>query len=113
MKWWKKMAEKIKNPEANKTLMMWQEKYDIAKSKYSETLNQMEAYEKYYLGDRSAKGNPNKDNPSRKLAINIRNIVYELIESQVDSSIPQPKIRPIHEEDLEQAKSLRNLSKTR
>ena len=33
MKWWKKMAQKIKNPESNKRLMKWQEKYETAKSK--------------------------------------------------------------------------------
>ena len=34
----------------------------------------------------------------------MRNITYELIETQVDSSIPYPKVIPIHEEDEEQAK---------
>lgn len=111
MKWWKKMAEKIKNPEANKRLMEWQEKYEQAKSKYSASLNQMQSYESYYNGGREVSGNPNKDESSKKLAINVRNIVYELTESQVDCSIPMPKVTPIHAEDLPQAKVIEEFLK--
>jgi len=111
MKWWKKMAEKIKNPESNKKLMEWQEKYETAKTKYAEALNIMEDYEKYYEGGREVKGNPNSKDGAKKLAINIRNISYELIESQVDSSVPQPKVTPIHAEDLEQAKIIEEFLK--
>ena len=111
MKWWKKMAEKIKNPEANKRLMEWQEKYEQAKSKYSASLNQMQSYESYYNGGREVAGNPNKDESSKKLAINVRNIVYELTESQVDCSIPMPKVTPIHAEDLPQAKVIEEFLK--
>jgi len=106
MKWWKKMAEKIKNPEQNKNLMKWQERYDDAKTKYDDNIKQMEERDGYYAGDRQVKGNPNSRDASRKLAINIRNISYELIESQVDSSIPRPKVTPIHPEDMEQAKTI-------
>lgn len=111
MKWWKKMAEKIKFPEVNKRLMEWQEKYETAKSKYSEALNQMKSFEAYYNGGREVSGNPNKDDASKKLAINVRNIVYELTESQVDCSIPMPKVTPIHAEDLPQAKVIEEFLK--
>lgn len=111
MKWWKKMAEKIKFPEVNKRLMEWQEKYETAKSKYSEALNQMQSFEAYYNGGREVSGNPNKDESSKKLAINVRNIVYELTESQVDCSIPMPKVTPIHAEDLPQAKVIEEFLK--
>lgn len=111
MKWWRKMAEKIKNPEQNKKLMKWQEKYESAKSKYSDELNAMEEYEKYYIGDRSCKGNPNSNLPATKLSVNVRNIVYELIESQVDSSIPMPKVTPIHKEDIDLARMIEDFLK--
>ena len=111
MKWWKKMTEKIKNPEQNKRLTKWQEKYETAKTKYAETLNTMEEYEKYYEGGREVKGNPSKNGYAKKLASNVRNIVYELIESQVDSSIPMPKVTPIHKEDLPQAKIIEEFLK--
>ena len=111
MKWWKKMAEKIKNPETNKRLMEWQEKYEEAKSKYSDNLNAMKSFESYYNGGREVAGNPNKDENSKKLAINVRNITYELVETQVDCSIPMPKVTPIHKEDLPQAKVIEEFLK--
>ncbi len=111
MKWWKKMANKIMNPEQNKVLLDWQNKYQDAKSKYSETLNQMETFEKYYDGNRFVKGNPNKNQAVTKLSVNVRNIAYELVESQVDSSIPMPKVKPVHEEDLEKAKIIEEFLK--
>lgn len=46
---------------------------------------------------------------AKKNASNVRNITYELIESQVDSSIPQPKVTAIHEEDQELARKLETL----
>lgn len=102
----KKMANKIKNPEQNKRLTKWQEKYEEAKSKYADSLNEMESRERYYLGDRRTKGNPNKKSGdyAQKVAINVRNIVYELIESENDSSVPYPKVIPVHEEDKEKAR---------
>ena len=111
MKWWNKMANKIKNPVENKTLMKWQGKYDNAKSKYTDSLNLMEEYEKYYLGDRAVKGNPNKDKKPTKVATNVRNITYELVESQVDSSVPMPKIQAIHKEDAPLAKIIEEFIK--
>lgn len=110
MKWWKKMAEKVKNPESSKKLNMWQERYENAKAKYTSELNEMETWEKYYNGDRAVKSANNKG-IAQKEAINVRNIVYELIESQVDSSIPMPKVTPIHEEDTETARIIEEFLK--
>ena len=56
--------------------------------------------------------NPNKSTGyANKVSINVRNIVYELIESQIDSSIPMPKVTPIHEEDREQANIIESFLK--
>lgn len=98
--------EKVKDPEKNKKLVKWQGKYEVAKSKYSDVLSMMETNEKYYEGDRHVTGNPNSNRPSTKQAINVRNICYELVESQVDTSIPMPKVTAIHEEDMELAKKI-------
>lgn len=105
MNWLKKTMEKIKNPEENKKLLNWQSKYEEAKTKYADTLSSMTTYENYYEGDKkivSTDGN----GYANKSAINVRNIVYELIESQVDVSVPMPKVTAIHEEDAEQAKKI-------
>lgn len=102
MNWLKRTMEKIKNPEANKELKRWQSKYEDAKSKYDAVLKDMNINDEYYEGSKSVYG-PNKTSIAPKQAINVRNIVYELIESQVDSSVPMPKVTAIHAEDEELA----------
>lgn len=77
MRWWKKMTKKVTNPEQSKTLMSWQSKYESAKQKYTDTLNQMENFEKYYDGNRFVKGNPNSNRAATKLSVNVRNIAYD------------------------------------
>lgn len=112
MKWWKKMKRAVTKPEENEKLKRWQKKYEDAKQKYGATLSDMETYENYYLGDRRVKGNPNKtEGFVSKKSINVRNIVYELIESQIDSSIPMPKVSAIHESDKDQARIIESFLK--
>lgn len=110
MRWWKKTMQKIKNPEENAKLTKWKRKYDEAKSLYSDKLNLMKYYAEQYDGTRKVNPNPNKPHsmPS-KVSINVRNISYELIESQVDSSIPMPKVIPIHKEDTELAQIIEDM----
>ena len=112
MKWWKNAMRAMEKPEENKKLKKWQSKYENAKTKYQDELDNMEIQKKYYLGDRHVKVNPNKSTGyANKVSINVRNIVYELIESQSDPSIPMPKVTPIHEEDREQANIIESFLK--
>ena len=112
MKWWKKAMRAMEKPEENKKLKKWQGKFENAKSKYQDELDRMEMQKKYYIGDRHVKGNPNKTSGyASKLSINVRNIVYELIESQIDPSIPMPKVTAIHEEDKDKAKIIEDFIK--
>ncbi|MBO5472665.1 MAG: hypothetical protein J6A08_02585 [Lachnospiraceae bacterium] len=108
MKWWKRTVKSMSRPAK---LKRWQDRYDKAKTLYADELNLMDAYERYYNGDRHVKGNPNSSAPAKKLAINVRNIVYELIESQVDSSIPMPKVSAVHAEDAGKAKIIEEFLK--
>ena len=112
MKWWKKAMRAMEKPEENKKLKKWQGKFENAKSKYQDELDRMEMQKKDYIGDRHVKGNPNKTSGyASKMSINVRNIVYELIESQIDSSIPMPKVTAIHEEDKDKAKIIEDFIK--
>lgn len=95
--------ERVKHPEENKKLIKWKRAYEQAKTAYQDTVSNIKSYEKLYSGSREVAGNPNTGIVPTKKAINVRNIAYELIESQVDSSIPMPKVIPIHEEDAELA----------
>ena len=105
MNWLKKTMEKLIDPEKNKKLLDWQSKYETAKTKYADALSNMTTYENYYEGDKKI-ANLSGTGYAAKGAINVRNIVYELIESQVDVSVPRPKVTAVHEEDAEQAKKI-------
>ena len=103
MKWWEKMKNSVAKPEETKRLKSWKTKYENAKAKYSDCLDTMRLYDSYYEGSHAIR----KDNmEARKKATSVWNIVYELIESQVSSSIPMPKVTPVHEEDVELARRI-------
>ena len=105
MRLFRRMKNAITKPKQTEKLVKWQNRYYEAKQKYSAEISDMKTYENLYNGSREVNRNPNKGGGvAGKKAINVRNITYELIETQVDSSIPYPKVIPIHEEDEEQAK---------
>lgn len=88
--------------KTNERLLYWQTRLENAKTKYADTMKKIEEREALYFGTRDIKN-------AKKDASNVRNIVYELIESQVDTSIPQPKVTAIHPEDAELAKRVEEL----
>lgn len=87
--------------EKNENLEKWQGRLASARSAYSAELNKMRQREKMYYGSHEIIN-------GKKQATNVRNAVYELIESQVDTSVPQPKVTAIHAEDTELAKRIEN-----
>lgn len=110
MRIFRKMKNMIVNPEKATKLNKWQRRFEEAKQRYSAELKDMEEYESLYCGNRAVNINPNKGaGKAGKVSINVRNITYELIESQVDSSIPMPKVTPIHKEDEWRAKIIENM----
>ena len=100
----RKLKQKITEPKESMKLESWKRKYEAAKMAYSSELSKMDTFDALYDGNRSVNGNPNSKKQPSKVSVNVRNITYELIESQVDSSIPMPKVTPIHEEDADLAK---------
>lgn len=101
----KRMTKSVIDPEPE-NLKTWKKRLEEARESYGSDKNRMKTYQGYYDGDRSVAQDPNSSYSPSKKASNVRNIVYELIESQVDSSIPMPKVRAIHPEDEELAKKL-------
>ena len=90
-----------KQDEKSEKLEKWQGRLASARSAYSAELNKMRQREKMYYGSHEIIN-------GKKQATNVRNAVYELIESQVDTSVPQPKVTAIHAEDTELAKRIEN-----
>ena len=101
----KRMTKSVIDPEPE-NLKTWKKRLEESLENYASDKNRMKTYQGYYDGDRSVAQDPNSSYSPSKKASNVRNIVYELIESQVDSSIPMPKVRAIHPEDEELAKKL-------
>ena len=93
----------------NTTLQEWKSRLEEAKNKYADERNRMITYRKYYQGSRDIQPSVNSSITNVKKAANVRNVVYELVESQVDSSIPMPKVRAIHAEDDELAVRIEKL----
>lgn len=94
------MAKKEKEKQA--LLEKWQGRLATARGKYADEIERMNERENMYFGSHNIRG-------AKKQATNVRNITYELIESQVDTSIPQPKVTAIHAEDTELAHRIENL----
>ena len=84
----------------------WRGKLENARIAYSSTLKEIAKNQAVYEGTREVNGNPNTNVAAKDVSINVRNIAYELIESQVDSSIPMPKVTALHEGDEELARSI-------
>ena len=61
--------------------------YESARDAYSDTLDELERNMAQYRGSTDIDG-------GREAALTVRNVTYEIIESQVSSEIPLPKAEP-------------------
>ncbi len=88
-------------------LALWQGRLAANESAYSGEVALMDRREKLYLGDDSikamVKGERKESTP------HVRNICAELIESQVNSSIPQPKVTACRKKDEAKAKLIEDM----
>ena len=92
--------------ENDNKLDKWRDKLESARIAYSSVLEDINRHEKLYEGTRTVYTN---DVQASKEAMNVRNIVYELIESQVDPSVPVPKVTALHQEDEELAQKIEQI----
>ena len=76
---------KKENTKEFKRLSFFKELYENAKSAYAEKCAELDTYMEQYLGSDVIDG-------SHERASTVRNITYEMIESQVSSDIPPPKV---------------------
>jgi hypothetical protein len=91
-------------PEENKQLRKWKSKLESALANYDTKI--MDEREQIYLGTRWVDGNINSKKTPTKKANNIYNIAFEMVESQVNSVIPQPSVRSKRPGYEEQAKMI-------
>lgn len=93
-----------KKQENNKnTLQKWQDRLQKNRSEYAKELELMDERDALYNGTRqvaSINGNPAKKSNY------VRNIIGEIIEAEIDSSIPLPKVTAKRPEDEERASTI-------
>lgn len=93
-------------------LALWQGRYQRSRSAYDGELRRMDRREQLYLGDRHmtpvTKNDVGKDGQAR-IARHVRNIIAENIESEISSSIPQPKVTARRREDEGKAKLIEDM----
>lgn len=97
----------MKKKKDEEKLQLWQERFRTSKADYSKERAEMTKREKYYQGCKDIY-NPNGEKATRGAA-NTRNIIFELIESQIESSFPTPKVTPYRQQDEEKAKAIEDM----
>ena len=91
-------------------LEMWQERFGNAKAAYDGELSKMDEREALYRGSNNIRGITRNAKKKQKVTTpHVRNICAELIEAQVDSTIPQPKVTARRKEDVEKARLIEDM----
>ncbi len=98
-------------PAAKEKLALWQKRLSDSDTYWKPELDKMDRREALLQGDHQLKplvvGDHNPDG-SRKHTSHVRNIVFENIESQVSSAIPQPKVTARRKKDEKLATLIEN-----
>ena len=90
-------------------LHLWQDRLARNDSQYENWYTLMDERERLYQGSRYIFPLVNKYRANNAQTPHVRNICSELIEAQVDSNIPAPKVTAIHEKDEELAKIIEDM----
>lgn len=89
-------------PNISEELRLWQERLSLSDAKWSAEVNKMNEREDIYNGARTMQplvpGDTHRDGTKKKTS-HVRNIVFENVESQISSAIPQPKVTPRRKKD--------------
>jgi Ca2+-transporting ATPase len=78
--------------KSNKRLAKWQDKLETARGSYNSDIELMQERDELFNGTRLIDSNVNSKATVTKQANVVRNIIFELLETQVNSSIPSPKV---------------------
>lgn len=88
-----------KSRRIDEILARWQRRYTDAKSSYDHQLQKFRTEELEYDGSSRILPVAGSQTAAVKKALIGRNAVYELIETEIDSTIPAPKVTALHPED--------------
>lgn len=106
MKDTKQKKSQAEQEKGNK-LQMWQNRYEKSLNAYRMELAKMDKREALYFGTDKIQGTTGSQ--GSKNSLHTRNIVCEMIDSQAESSIPQPKVTAMRPEDEGKARLIENM----
>lgn len=89
-------------------LQLWQERLALAETAIAGERARMLRREKQYEGDHTIYA-PDGSVAADSLASHVRNVSFEVIETQVDSTIPAPKVTAVRQEDEELASIIESM----
>ncbi len=107
--WASSMRPATRSLQDNAALNKWQERLEDARRAYAPELEAMSRREDLYAGSRRVAPGANAKKAVAKDASNIRNITFELIESQVDCTLRNPKVTPLHSRNEANARAVENV----
>lgn len=93
--------------EQEARLQLWQERYDKSRLAYSGELSDMDNRDAIYRGKNTMRSLVKSEQDSKSRYV--RNIAAETIESQVNSTIPQPKVTAKRPEDSAKARLIEDM----
>lgn len=93
--------------QKSRKLELWQERLRLSDQEWTPLVSKMDHREELYNGEEKLKPMIEGDNPSEKTP-HVRNIIFENIESKVSSSIPQPKVTAVRQQDEYLAEIIEN-----
>ena len=91
----------------NEKLPVWLERFQRAESAWAAERDRMSFREERLDGAKTIMGPDGKK--AQEQATHVRNVCFEMVETQVDSNIPQPKVTALREEDERLAKIAEDL----
>ena len=103
----KQPAKQRGNAQKSRKLELWQERLSLSDQEWTPQVSKMDHREELYNGEETLKPMIEGDNPSEKTP-HVRNIIFENIESKVSSSIPQPKVTAVRQQDEQLAEIIEN-----
>lgn len=95
------------NRTDQKKLTMWQDRLEQAKADYQDQLARMTRREELVSGSHDIYGKDGKK--LNEQATHVRNVAFEIVETQVDSNIPKPKVTAMRKEDEGLAEIIENM----
>lgn len=102
------MAEKTEHGE-NAKLRMWKDRFSTAYAAYTGELDKIGERDRAYHGIVTPRKAYVGNDKNVSDDTHHRNIIYELIETQIDTSIPQPKVTAKRKEDETLARTIEDM----